>query len=133
MKIVYKKIKEIAPKQLQDLFLSVDWASGKHPEKLANAIRNYGAVITAWDGDRLIGLISAMDDKTMTAYIHYLLVNPAYQKLGIGKELVRLINEHYKDFLAVVLIAYDTQVGFYEHCGFKNDGDKTPLFVRPMD
>lgn len=44
-----------------------------------------GAVyISAWDGEKLIGLINALDDGELTAYVHYLLVNPEYQKDGIG-------------------------------------------------
>ena len=38
MAIEYKEIKTFAPAVLQDLFLSVNWESGKYPEKLAAAI-----------------------------------------------------------------------------------------------
>ena len=30
------------------------------------------------------GLVAAMDDGTMTAYVHYLLVHPRYQGCGVG-------------------------------------------------
>ena len=48
-------------------------------------MQNYSTVYSAWDGEKLVGLISVMDDGIMTAHIHYLLVDPDYQYNGIGK------------------------------------------------
>ena len=42
------------------MFLSVQWESGNHPERLAKALRRYGAVFSAWDGSRLAGLVAAL-------------------------------------------------------------------------
>lgn len=51
------------------------------------------------------GLINALDDGELTAYVHYLLVNPEYQKDGIGTRLVEMIKQKYKDYLCIVLTA----------------------------
>lgn len=132
MNIIYKDIKDFDQKDLQELFLSVEWSSGHFPEKLATAMKNYGSVFTAWDSDKLVGLFSTMDDGVMTAYIHYLLINPAYQGKGIGKRLVEMTVEHYKEYLRIVLIAYDKEVEFYRHCGFESSEGKTPLFITSL-
>jgi len=66
-------------KQLQDLFLSVQWSSGNYPDQLQIAMTNSHRVISAWNGDQLVGLINALSDGVMTAYFHYLLVHPDYQ------------------------------------------------------
>lgn len=132
MRIVYKNIQELNEKDLAELFLSVEWSSGNYPEKLAIAMKNYGSVFTAWDEGKLVGLISSMDDGIMTAYVHYLLVNPSYQGKGIGKHLVRMTTEHYKDYLRIVLVAYDKELEFYKHCGFKSGEDKTPMFITSL-
>ena len=87
------KSRTLTSKQLEDLFLSVEWSSGHYPDKLAVAMQNYETVFTAWDDDKLVGLISAMDDGIMTAYIHYLLVRPEYQGKGIGKQLLECAKE----------------------------------------
>ena len=87
---------------------------------------------TAWDNDKLIGLICAMDDGIMTAYIHYLLVNPAYQNLGTGKQLVEKIKIKYKDYLRIVIVAYNDEIGFYESCGFKKSNDASPMFITTL-
>lgn len=79
---------EFTAEQLQDLFLSVEWPSGHFPDKHVVAMRNFEAIFAAWDDDLLVGLICAMDDGSMTAYVHYLLVRPEYHGRGIGKQLV---------------------------------------------
>jgi len=122
----------LTSKQLEDLFLSVEWSSGHYPDKLEIAMQNYETVFTAWDDDKLVGLISAMDDGMMTAYIHYLLIRPEYQGKGIGKQLIECTKEKYKDYLRIVLVAYDKECGFYEHCGFKKGEDETPMFITEL-
>lgn len=132
MGIEYKSIKDFDKKELQNLFLSVGWSSGHYPDKLVEAMKNYQTVYTAWDDNKLIGLVCAMDDSVMTAYVHYLLVIPEYQKQGIGKHLVSLIKEKYKDFLRIVIVAYDKEINFYESCGFKKSEESSPMFITSL-
>ena len=132
MKIAFKDTHEFTEKELQELFLSVNWSSGHFPDKLVVAMKNFETVYTAWDGDRLIGLICAMDDGIMTAYIHYLLVNPAYHKMGIGKQLVEMMKEKYKNYLRIVIVAYNDEMGFYERRGFKKSNDSSPMFITSL-
>lgn len=132
MNIVYKTTHEFQKEDLQELFLSVDWSSGHYPERLVIAMKHFETVITAWDGDKLVGLICAMDDGTMTAYIHYLLVRPEYQNAGIGKELVQRIKGVYDKYLRIVLVAYNEGIGFYEHCGFKKATDASPMYITEL-
>jgi len=42
-------------------------------------MHNSTRVISAWDGDKLVGLVRALDDGETVAFLHYLLVDPAYQ------------------------------------------------------
>ena len=37
---------------------------------------NSSRVISAWDGDRLVGLIRVMDDSELVCFINYVLVHP---------------------------------------------------------
>jgi len=132
MEIIYKDIHKFNKTDLQELFLSVEWSSGHYPEKLAIAMQNFETVYSAWDGDKLVGLICAMDDGIMTAYVHYLLVNPEYHHKGIGKKLVNMVNEKYKNYLRTVIVAYNDEVGFYESCGFKKAEDASPMFITEL-
>ena len=127
--ITYRQTKTLAPDDLEKLFLSVNWESGRYKDKLSQALANYGYVLTAWDQDRLVGLIGAMDDGIMTAYVHYLCVDPAYQKHGIGQTLIRQLKDHYQDYLKICLCAVNTYVPFYEHQGFVIDQTETAMAI----
>lgn len=62
---------------------------------------NSSNVFTAWDDDRLVGLVRVLDDQEMLAYVHYVLVHPDYQGRGIASELIKRVKEEYKDFFYI--------------------------------
>ncbi|SHM38862.1 Acetyltransferase (GNAT) domain-containing protein [Fibrobacter sp. UWR3] len=132
MTIEYKNTHEFSEQDLKDLFLSVEWSSGHFPDKLIIAMKNFKTVISAWDGEKLVGMICAMDDSIMNAYVHYLLVRPEYQGKSIGRELVERVKVIYKDYLRVVVVAYNEELAFYEHCGFKKADDASPMFITSL-
>ena len=132
MNITYKTTHNFNKEDLQDLFLSVEWSSGHYPDKLAVAMQNFETVCSAWDGDKLVGLLSAMDDGVTTAYVHYLLVNPAYQHQGVGKHLIEMAKKKYKDYLRIVVVSYNAELKFYESCGFKKGDDAIPMFITSL-
>lgn len=130
--IIYRDDHILPQDELQALFLSLDWSSGHYPEKLSRALTNYGKVITAWHDDRLVGLVGAIDDKVMTAYVHYVLVHPDYQGFGIGIRLMEMLKKHYSDYLRIVLCAYDSAKPFYSRLGFKAIANETPMCFTEM-
>ena len=132
MDITYKDIRDFSEKDLEELFLSVDWSSGHFPEKLVVAMKNFKTVFSAWDEEKLVGMICVMDDGIMNAYVHYLLVNPVYHGKTIGRTLVEMVKEKYKDYLRVAVIAYDNEVHFYENCGFEKSKDASPMFITSL-
>ena len=118
--IEYKQTKEFTADQLQRLFLSVNWESGKYPEKLVRAMHNSTRVISAWNGDKLVGLVRALDDGETVAFLHYLLVDPAYQGLHIGDNLMKQIMSLYEELLYVKIMPSDPKtIPFYEKYGFR--------------
>ena len=131
-RIVYKNTHNFSKKELKGLFLSVEWSSGHFPDKLAIAMKNFETVYSAWDGDKLVGMVCAMDDGIMNAYVHYLLVRPEYQLKGIGKELLQRIKDHYKDYMRIVVVAYNDEIKFYEYCGFEKAEDASPMFITEL-
>jgi len=132
MDITYKDIRDFSEKDLEELFLSVDWSSGHFPEKLVVAMKNFKTVFSAWDEEKLVGMICVMDDGIMNAYVHYLLVNPVYHGKTIGRTLVEMVKEKYKDYLRVAVIAYDNEARFYENCGFEKSKDASPMFITSL-
>ena len=132
MGIDFRYTHEFEQKELKRLFLSVAWSSGHYPEKLVAAMQNFHTVISAWDNDRLVGMICAMDDGIMNAYVHYLLVDPDCHGQGIGRKLVEMIKQKYKDYLRIAVIAYNDELTFYENCGFKKSTDASPMFITSL-
>lgn len=125
MKIFYTTKKSFTKKQIQELFLSVHWISGQYPEQLYNALLNSQTVLTAWDKDKLVGLVRAIDDGKMLAFIHYVLVHPDYQRLGIASQMIKMIQQKYKSYLYIEVMPEESKnVSFYQKFGFQvmNDG-----------
>lgn len=104
--------------ELKELFSTVEWQVSRHIDRLSAAMYKYDNLITAWDGARLVGLVCSLDDGAVTAYINYLIVHPDYQRMGIGKELMRRILNEYRDFMRVELIADAGATEFYDKLNF---------------
>lgn len=76
-------------------------------------------VLSAWDGARLVGLLRALDDSEMTAFIHYVLVDPDYQGQGIAGTMVEMAKEKYKEYLYIEIMPDESKnAAFYEKHGF---------------
>ena len=130
MNIEYRNDKEISLHDLEILFQSVGWLSANYPERLVRAIRQSATVITAWDDGRLVGLVNALDDGELTAYIHYLLVHPDYQNQGIGRELLSRVKRIYQTYLYIIIIAENKQlVPFYLRAGFSVQDEAITMAV----
>ena len=121
MNIEYKDIHDFEQEQLERLFLSVEWSSGHFPDKLVVAMKNYETVYSAWDQGKLVGMICVMDDGIMNAYVHYLLVDPDYHGKTIGRTLVNMVKEKYKEHMRIVVVAYDDELHFFREtlCVFR--------------
>ena len=116
---IYTEEKKFTKEQIQQLFLSVNWVSGKYPERLYKALMNSSTVLTVWDDERLIGLTRVLDDTEMLAQIHYVLVDPAYQGHGIAGKMIEYVKEKYKDFMYIDGMPEDkNNVPFYQKHGF---------------
>ena len=59
------------------------------PERLAKMLEHGNLIITARDHGKLIGVARSMTDFLYCTYLSDLAVDEAYQKKGIGKELIR--------------------------------------------
>lgn len=132
--ITYTEEKIFTKAQVEDLFLSVNWLSGKYPDRLFKALLNSSTVVTAWDDDELVGLARVLDDKAMMAYINYVLVRPSYQGKKIASNMLSIIKEKYKDFLYIEVMLEDkSKMPFYEKNGFKEMSDGTGALIRNLD
>ncbi|TLM81532.1 MAG: GNAT family N-acetyltransferase [Actinobacteria bacterium] len=119
------------------LYDSVGWAAyTRDPAGLQTALRNSTFVVTAWRDSQLIGLARAFSDDVAIAYLQDILVQPEFQRGGVGRRLVQACLERFAHVRALVLLTDDStaQLRFYAALGFKNTRDlvRQPLnaFVR---
>ena len=83
------------------------------------ALQHSDTVISAWDGGHLVGLVRVLDDTEMVAYMHWVLVDPAYHGQHIGSHLVELVKAKYRDyFLLEVMPEESKNAPFYQKHGF---------------
>ena len=128
--IEFTEQKKYTQEQVQELFLSVGWISGQYPVRLYKALMGSSTVITAWDGGRLVGLARALDDGELTAYIHYVLVNPEYHGMGIASRMIELIKKKYHDYLYIEVMPEEKKnAAFYQKGGFSLMEDGAALQI----
>ena len=105
------------------------WDSGNYPDKLQLALKGSHQVITAWDGNKLIGLMKSLADGVMNVFFLYLIVHPDYQEKGVGQKLVESMLCEYRDYARKMVIAYDEALEFFQKWGFEVGENNVPMFV----
>ena len=64
------------------------------PEVIQAALDGSQVVVTAWDGDELVGALRAITDFHLHCYVGEIAVQPGNQRGGIGLEMQRLLRNH---------------------------------------
>ena len=75
--------------------------------------------ITAWDNDKLIGIARSVTDFHYCCYLSDLAVDVAYQKQGIGKQLLKETRQQLKPTCRLILLSAPAAVEYYPHLGFE--------------
>lgn len=118
----YKENIQIEKEKLIELFRAVNWKTAEYPNRLYKAIKNSSYVISAYNNNELIGLLSAIDDGNINVFLTYLLIKPQYQKLGIGKKMMSDFCNHYKGFGRRILTTELDKEDYYKKFGFSIEG-----------
>jgi predicted N-acetyltransferase YhbS len=87
-------------------------------ERMAAMLRNANLVVTAWDGNLLVGIARSLTDFSYATYLSDLAVRVSHQRLGIGKELIRRTQQAGGTGARLVLLAAPAAVDYYPHIGF---------------
>ncbi|MDZ5254069.1 GNAT family N-acetyltransferase [Clostridium sp. LIBA-8841] len=100
-------------KDILYLYNDVGWSSyTKDIDTLMKSIENSLKVITVWDKALLVALIRVVGDGHSIIYIQDILVLRKYQNKGIGKILVEIILDKYKNTRQKVLLT-DKQIRLF--------------------
>ena len=89
-------------------------------ERMGEMLRNANLVITAWDGELLVGISRSLTDFTYATYLSDLAVRESHQRKGIGKELVRRTKEASGPETTVILLSAPKAVDYYPRIGFRH-------------
>ena len=123
MSFVYTESKEISKEQLLKLYNSVGWSAyTNNIDSLSKAIQGSSYVCSVWNKDALIALIRCISDNASIMYVQDVLVDPKYQKKGIGRVLMHKALDRYSHVRQKVLLTDNRpeQLRFYESLGYKN-------------
>mgnify|MGYP000844151247 CR=1 FL=1 len=74
-------------------------------------------IVTAWDGDALVGVSRSITDWFRSCYLADLAVHPDYKKMGIGKKLVALTKEKIGDQTMLLLLSVPSAMEYYPKIG----------------
>lgn len=75
-------------------------------------------IVTAWDGDRLVGISRTLTDFCYVAYLADLAVDLTYQRKGIGRALIDRTQAALGENAMIVLLAAPAAESYYPHVGF---------------
>ena len=113
----------INEENLQGFF--VGWPNPPSMKKHMDLLRNSDYLWLAIEDStgEVIGFITAISDKVLSAYIPFLEVLPNYQHRGIASQLVKLMLNTLKDLYMIDLLCDEELVSFYKALGmFKSQG-----------
>ena len=127
--IQYTETRNFSIDSILNLYKANKWSAAEKPQQLYDGLMNSHSLVSAWDGDKLVGLGNAISDGYLVVYYPHLLVLPAYQGQGIGYNLLQLLITKYKNFHQRILVADGDAVGFYKRCGFERAGKTQPMWI----
>lgn len=88
-------------------------------ERFAAMLANANLVVTAWDGDLLVGISRALSDFSYATYLSDLAVRTSHQRHGIGRELIRR-TQAAAPRATLILLAAPAAERYYPHIGFQH-------------
>ncbi len=91
----------------------------KNPKQIEKMFANSNLIISAWDGKRLVGIARSVTDFSFCCYLSDLAVRKEFQKLGIGKELIKLTKEHIGENVMLLLLSTPAAIKYYPKVGFE--------------
>jgi GNAT superfamily N-acetyltransferase len=112
-----------------DIYRSNGWSAAGKPDQLMAALSGSHALVTAWQGQRLVGLGNALSDGHLVVYFPHLLVHADLHRRGIGGAILRCLVARYQGFHQQVLIADPGTGSFYERAGFRRAGSTEAMWI----
>ena len=122
--ITYRDDAKVTADQAIDLYVRSTLGERRpinNVETFKAMLEKANLTITAWDGEKLIGISRSLTDFAYVAYLADLAVDQKYQKSGIGKQLIEETKARLGLECMIVLLAAPKANEYYEHIGFEHN------------
>ena len=117
--ITYSDHKSFDPASLLRLFDQVPWASGRSLDESKELVAHTPVIITAWDGDQMVGCGRVLTDFVYRASIWDVIVDAQYQGRDIGTGVIQRILHHPSlQRVELFWLCTRNKQAFYESLGF---------------
>ena len=87
-------------------------------QRIARMFAASNLVLSAWANGVLVGVCRALTDYSYCCYLSDLAVDQAFQKHGIGKELIRRVQTIIGDEVSLILLSAPGAMLYYPSQGF---------------
>lgn len=87
-------------------------------DTLRGMLEHASLVATCWHGELLVGIARSVTDYHFCCYLSDLAVDCAYQRQGIGRQLIDLTQSQLADGCTIVLLAAPAAESYYPRLGF---------------
>jgi GNAT superfamily N-acetyltransferase len=88
-------------------------------ERIEQMYANSNLIVSAWDGDRLVGVARSVTDFCFCCYLSDLAVDLEYQKAGVGKKLLYMTKEIIGDQCMLLLLSAPAAMDYYPKIGLE--------------
>lgn len=121
MTISYHTNRPISAGQFIDL-LERSTLAGRRPvgdgECMEGMLANSDLLVTAWEGNKLVGIARSITDFHYACYLSDLAVDLAYQSRGIGRILQQQTQIRLGPHCKLIVVAAPAADGYYGHIGY---------------
>jgi ribosomal protein S18 acetylase RimI-like enzyme len=123
MQIVYALEPHLSAQEFRDILVASTLAERRPVgdlERLERMLRHADLIVTARDGDRLVGISRAITDFSYCCYLSDLAVDVAYQHRGIGKRLIDETRTRAGECTTLILVSAPAAETYYPKIGMQH-------------
>ena len=122
MQIAYSLEPNLSVQAFRDILVASTLAERRpinDSERLERMLRHADIIVTARDGERLVGVSRAITDFAYCCYLSDLAVDIAYQHQGIGKRLIAETRRRAGECATLTLVSAPAAETYYPKIGMK--------------
>jgi predicted N-acetyltransferase YhbS len=122
MQIAYSLEPNLSVQAFRDILVASTLAERRpinDAERLERMLRHADIIVTARDGERLVGVSRAITDFAYCCYLSDLAVDIAYQHQGIGKRLIAETRTKAGECATLTLVSAPAAETYYPKIGMK--------------